>query len=98
MIKTNMSDTVTIQLAKRGLLTLPKALRDQYNLNPGDVLTLLDLGGVFVLSPVQSKVDVLAEGIAQELSERGETLESMLKTLRDSREAYTDSNDQGHEG
>jgi bifunctional DNA-binding transcriptional regulator/antitoxin component of YhaV-PrlF toxin-antitoxin module len=83
-----MDNTLTLQLAQRGLITLPKALRDQYQLRPGDMLTLLDLGGVFVLSPRRSEVDALAEQLASELVERGETLESMLAALREAREHY----------
>jgi aspartyl-tRNA synthetase len=49
-----MADTVIIELAQRGILTLPKALRERYRLQPGDSFTLLDLGGVFVLSPRRS--------------------------------------------
>jgi bifunctional DNA-binding transcriptional regulator/antitoxin component of YhaV-PrlF toxin-antitoxin module len=82
--------TMTVQVVKRGLLTLPKALRDAYDIAPGDALTLLDLGGVFVLSPRLSEVDVLAEPIAVDLQARGETLESMLQALREEREKYAD--------
>ena len=82
--------TMTVQVVKRGLLTLPKALRDAYNIEPGDALTLLDLGGVFVLSPRLSEVDALAEPIATDLQARGETLESMLQVLREEREKYAD--------
>jgi bifunctional DNA-binding transcriptional regulator/antitoxin component of YhaV-PrlF toxin-antitoxin module len=83
-----MADTITIQLAQRGVLTLPKALRENYNLQPGDSLTLLDLGGVFVLSPVHSEIDALAERLTYSLTERGETLETMLQALREEREGY----------
>jgi AbrB family looped-hinge helix DNA binding protein len=78
--------TMTVRVAKRGLLTLPKALRDAYNIEPGDALTLLDLGGVFVLSPRLSEIDALAEPIAADLQARGETLASMLQALREERE------------
>ena len=80
--------TMTVRVAKRGLLTLPKALRDAYNIEPGDALTLLDLSGVFVLSPGLSEVDALAEPIAADLQAWGETLESMLQALREEREKY----------
>ena len=81
-------DTMTIQLAQRGLVTLPKALRDAYHLRPGDEFTLLDLGGVFVLSPRRSEVDALASQMAEAFAGQGETLESMLKALRERRERY----------
>jgi bifunctional DNA-binding transcriptional regulator/antitoxin component of YhaV-PrlF toxin-antitoxin module len=83
-----MADTHTIQMAQRGVLTLPKALRESYGLQPGDSLTLLDLGGVFVLSPRRSEIDSLANRLNQALTERGETLETMLQTLREERERY----------
>ena len=83
-----MTDTITLQLAQRGVLTLPKALRESYNLQPGDSFTLLDLGGVFVLSPRRSEIDSLAERLTHAFNERGETLETMLRTLREERERY----------
>jgi bifunctional DNA-binding transcriptional regulator/antitoxin component of YhaV-PrlF toxin-antitoxin module len=80
--------TTTVQIAKRGLLTIPKALREAYNIESGDAFTLLDLGGVFVLSPRSSEVDALANTIAADLQAQGETLESMLQALREEREKY----------
>jgi bifunctional DNA-binding transcriptional regulator/antitoxin component of YhaV-PrlF toxin-antitoxin module len=83
-----MSDTLTLQLAQRGVLTLPKTLRESYNLQPGDSFTLLDLGGVFVLSPRRSEIDALADRLTQSLTQQGETLETMLQALREEREQY----------
>lgn len=80
--------SITLQVAQRGLITIPKALRDTYNIRSGDALTLLDLGGVFVLTPQRSEVDALAERIAAQWQDKGETLESMLQTLREEREQY----------
>ena len=83
-----MSDTTTVQMAQRGVVTLPKALRQTYNLEPGDRFTLLDLGGVFVLSPRRTEIDALAERLTQALIEQGETLETMLQALREERERH----------
>jgi bifunctional DNA-binding transcriptional regulator/antitoxin component of YhaV-PrlF toxin-antitoxin module len=83
-----MSDTMTVQVAQRGLLTLPKTLRQSYNIQPGDQLTLLDLGGVFVLSPRRSEIDRLADQLKADLLEQGESLESMLQALREARQRY----------
>jgi bifunctional DNA-binding transcriptional regulator/antitoxin component of YhaV-PrlF toxin-antitoxin module len=85
-----MADTMTIQMTQRGVLILPKTLRDSYNLQPGDSFTLLDLGGVFVLSPRRSEIDSLANHLTQALIEHGETLETMLQALREERERYGD--------
>ena len=83
-----MSDTMTVKLSQRGVLVLPKNLRESYDLKPGDDFTILDLGGVFVLKPHRSEIDALADRITQSLTEKGETLESMLQTLREEREIY----------
>lgn len=80
-----MQDTVPIQVAKRGTITLPKPLRDRYNIQEGDGLTLLDLGGAFVLTPARSEIDALADRIRRELEAKGETLESMLQALQEER-------------
>jgi bifunctional DNA-binding transcriptional regulator/antitoxin component of YhaV-PrlF toxin-antitoxin module len=81
-----MPKKLTIQLSQRGVVTLPKSLRDAYHLKSGDTLTLIDLGGVFVLSPKLLQVDALADKIAAEWTKSGETLESMLRALRQMRE------------
>ena len=83
-----MPDTMTVQLVQEGAIKLPQTWRESYNLRPGDSLTLLDLGGVFVLSPRHSEIDALADRLTQTLVERGETLESMQQALREERERY----------
>lgn len=78
----------TVQVAQRGLVTLPQEVRKAHNIEPGQQMTLLDLDGVFVLSRQPSRVDALADRIAEDLSGRGETLESMLRTLHEVRAEY----------
>ena len=81
-----MEDTLSIQVAKRGVITLPKPIRERYGIQEGDDLTLLDLGGTFVLSRTRSQIDDLADRISGLLQERGETIESVLQTLREERD------------
>ena len=83
-----MTDTVTLKLGRRGVMTLPKQLRETYGLDTGDEFTLLDIGGVFVISPRRSEIDKLADQVSDTLSNQGETLESMLTALREERESY----------
>lgn len=83
-----MADTVTLQMGQRGVMTFPKSLREDYRFKPGDQFTLLDIGGVFVLAPMHSRIDLMADKITQSLVEQGETLEGMLVTLREERERY----------
>ena len=83
-----MTDTTVVKVAQRGVVTLPKSLREAYGLEAGDLLTVLDLGGVFVFSPRQSEIDGLADRITKDLQAKGETLENMLQVLREERENY----------
>ncbi|MDO9129838.1 MAG: AbrB/MazE/SpoVT family DNA-binding domain-containing protein [Anaerolineales bacterium] len=84
-----MNSTFSIQVVRRGVITLPKELREANRIQEGDTLTLIDLGdGVFVLSPRRSRVDEVADRLATQWQGAGESLESMLKTLREVREEY----------
>lgn len=79
----------TLQIRSKGTITLPSELRNKYGLQEGEVLNIIDLGnGSFLLSPRRSRVDELSDKIRVELELRGESLESMLTTLREVREDY----------
>ena len=81
-----LRDTLRVNITQRGVLTLPKSIRTRYKLKPGDSLTLLDVDGVLILSPVRSEIDLLADRISKALIEKGETLDSVLRTLREERQ------------
>ena len=81
-----MNNTFQIRVRRRGTITLPKELRDRNNIEEGNVLSLIDLGnGVLVLSLQRSRVDEIANKLALEWRKSGESLESMLDTLREVR-------------
>lgn len=79
--------TIPVELAQRGQLTIPKSLRDQYGLGEGSQLTILDIGGVFLVSPWRISVDASANALRDGLAASGATLEGMLADLRQRREA-----------
>ena len=84
-----MNNTFQVQVVRRGIITLPKELREHNKIEEGDTLTLIDLGnGVVVMSPQRSRVDELANKLAKEWQDSGESLESMLSTLREVRAEY----------
>ena len=83
------NNTFQVQVVRRGIITLPKELREHNNIEEGDTLTLIDLGdGVVVMSPKRSRVDEIADKLAKEWQDSGESLESMLSTLREVRAEY----------
>ncbi len=79
---------VTIQVRQRGVLTLPAELREQYNIQEGDTFSLVDLDGIFVLTPMMPMVPELVREIKRARSETGMGLNELLKGLRDQRERY----------
>ena len=83
-----MADTINLQMGQRGVITFPKSWRENYRFDAGDEFTMLDIGGVFVLAPMRSQIDALANQITEALVEQGETLEDMLVALREERERY----------
>ena len=84
-----MNNTFQVQVVRRGIITLPKELRDHNNIEEGDMLTLIDLGdGAVVMSPQRSRIDEIANKLAKEWQDSGESLESMLTTLREVRAEY----------
>ena len=84
-----MKNTFQVQVVRRGIITIPKEWREQNNIEEGDMLTLIDLGeGVVVMSPQRSRVDEIANKLAKEWQDSGESLETMLSTLRRVRAQY----------
>lgn len=83
-----MPVSTLLKMGQRGVVTLPKDLREQYHLEAGDDLTLLDLGGAFVLSPRRSEIDALADRLSHTLADKGKSLQGMLKVVREEREKY----------
>lgn len=75
----------TIQLRGRGSVTLPAPLRQRHGLREGDPLTLVDLDGVFVLSPRIGVVGRLAREIESLRRESGLSLDDLLTGVREER-------------
>jgi bifunctional DNA-binding transcriptional regulator/antitoxin component of YhaV-PrlF toxin-antitoxin module len=78
----------TIQVRQRGAFTLPAGLREKYGIKPGDTFRLLDLDGIFVLTPMVPMVPELAREIERARVEAGLSIEELLSTLREERERY----------
>ena len=78
----------TLQIRKRGVVTLPAELRQKYNIQEGDSYRVLDLDGIFVLTPMVPMVPELAREIEKARLEAGLSMEDLLKSLRQQRERY----------
>ena len=79
--------TMTGQIRRKGVITLPVEMRRRYGLDEGDVFTLVDLGdGSFLLTPQVSQVARLGDQVARVMAEEGIDLEEMLRALDQERE------------
>ena len=87
--RTQRRGETAVQVRDRGVVTLPKPLRERYGLGVGDVLDVVDLDGVFVLSPRASVVPELAAEIERLRVEAGLSTEDLLASLRAERERAT---------
>jgi AbrB family looped-hinge helix DNA binding protein len=81
-----MFESTSIQLRKRGALTLPKALREKHNLEEGDALHVMDLGGgALVLTPTRPRIPELSEALEQLREAEDVSIDDMLADLREER-------------
>jgi AbrB family looped-hinge helix DNA binding protein len=78
----------TIQVRQRGTVTLPADLREKYGIREGDTFRIIDLDGIFVLTPMVAMVPELAREIEKARLEAGLSTEDLLRTLREEREKY----------
>jgi len=81
-------EATTVQVRQRGNLTLPAELRERYNIEPGDTFRILDLDGIFVLTPMVPMVPELAREIEQARIEAGLDTAELLRALREERARY----------
>jgi bifunctional DNA-binding transcriptional regulator/antitoxin component of YhaV-PrlF toxin-antitoxin module len=84
-----MKSSYQLQIGRRGVITFPKELRDQKNITDGEVFTLIELSDdIFILSRQRSRFDAIADQLAKEWEDSGESLETMLSSLKEVRAEY----------
>ena len=82
-------NAITVQIRRKGVITLPVELRNRYDLAEGDVLTLQDLGdGTFLLVSRASQVARLGDRVTAMIEAAGVDTEEILLALEEERETY----------
>lgn len=82
----------TLQIRRKGTITLPASLRKKYKLSEGQTMTIIDLGeGTILLTLKGSQVDKLANQIAERFKDEGVTFEDLLQALNELRKTYNRS-------
>ena len=78
-----------IQIRKKGSMTVPSQIRNKYDVNEGDIYTLIDLGdGAFMLTLRVSHVNRVGDQIAEMVKDGNTSLEELLDSLDLEREHY----------
>ena len=72
----------TLQVRQRGALTLPAELRQKYGIEAGDTFRLVDLDGIFILTPMVPMVPELVREIEKTRQEAGLSMDELLVSLR----------------
>lgn len=78
-----------IRVRSRGVITLPADLREKYGIKNGDVFRLIDMDGVFVLTPMAPMIPELAREIEKARLEAGLSIEELLDGMREQRRRYS---------
>lgn len=78
----------TVQVRKRGTITLPITLREKYRLEEGDPITLVDLGEGVFLSPKHSLIPKLAKEIERLREKHGVSTEELIEGVAEQRAKY----------
>ncbi len=73
--------TKTIQMRKKGSVTIPMELRKRYRIGEGDPLTIIDLGEGFFLSPRQSVLPKLVAEIETLRQKNNISLEELIQCV-----------------
>ncbi len=82
-------ETKTVQMRKKGVITVPIEIRRKYGLAEGDLFTLVELGeGAFMLTPGVSEVARLGDQTAEALKEESISSEELVEALDEERERY----------
>lgn len=78
----------TVQVRQRGTFTIPAEMRQKYGIEVGDTFNVIDLDGIFVLTPMTPMVPELAREIEKMRLEIGLDTVELLQALREERARY----------
>ncbi len=81
--------STTIQIRKRGSITIPKDLRKRHRLDENDPLVLVDLGEGFFVSPKPSVLPKLVSRIEKLRDKHHISLEELIQGVMREREEKT---------
>jgi AbrB family looped-hinge helix DNA binding protein len=77
----------TAEIKARGQLTIPKRIRDEGNLEEGQVVTIIPVGDALVITPKRMALEEARRAIRKILRDSGISEKELLSGLKEGREA-----------
>lgn len=77
--------TITIQMRKKGSITIPMSIRKRYQLDENDPLTLIDIGEGIFISPKKSVLPKLVDEIEKLRTKYNISLEELIQGVKGER-------------
>ena len=81
-----MRHVTTALLGEQGQMILPQEFRAANHLEPGDLITMIQVGNQLILIPEKERFVQLGESISSRLDEAGITEEMLQEGLSETRE------------
>jgi len=75
------------EIKARGQLTIPKKIREMSDLEEGQVVSIIPVGGSLIITPKRLELEEARRQIKKILKASGASLEDLLSGLREEREA-----------
>ena len=75
-----------VRVQAEGVISIPPAVREQLNLTEGEILTLVQVGNVFLLANKTPQVTQFADKMVSIMEAEGVSLEELLEGLETERQ------------
>jgi len=77
----------TTSIKSQGLLTIPKQVRNAWQLDKGQVVTIIPVGDSIIITPKRLELDDARREIKKILKSTGHSLEELIEGLKAERES-----------
>lgn len=78
--------SIVKEIKSRGQLTIPKKIRDEYNLEEGQLVSIIPVGDSIIITPKMLELDEARRKIMRILKASGVSIEKLLEGIEEERE------------
>lgn len=75
------------EIKSRGQVTIPKKIRDEYNLEEGQLVSIIPVGDSLIITPKRLSLDEARRKIRKILNASDVSIEKLLKGMEEERDA-----------